>query len=60
MPFAKAFGTTVTFLEKKDKARKLAKSLGADSVYKKLPELIPEHSFDPCVDFVGLQRTLEI
>ncbi|KAG7193647.1 uncharacterized protein KQ657_000332 [Scheffersomyces spartinae] len=60
LQIAKAFGATVTVVEKKDKARELAKALGADFVYETLPELIPVQSFDHCVDFVSVQKTFDI
>ncbi|EMG48889.1 adh NAD-dependent alcohol dehydrogenase [Candida maltosa Xu316] len=57
---AKAFGATVTVLDKKDKAREQAKSLGADNVYDELPSSVEPGSFDVCIDFVSVQATYDL
>ncbi|KAK6458866.1 secondary alcohol dehydrogenase [Scheffersomyces xylosifermentans] len=56
---AKAFGATVTVIDKKEKALDVAKSLGADAYYTKIPEDVEAGSFDVAIDLVGIQATFD-
>ncbi|KAG7662828.1 uncharacterized protein J8A68_003683 [[Candida] subhashii] len=57
---AKTFGSKITVLDPKEPAREIAKTLGADNVYDKLPDSVKAGSFDICVDFVGAQSTFDL